>query len=159
MALVGGNGHPIAISFFVPDVDGTALTGLVDSDFSKIIIANAAVSSVSSAITEIGFGYYALTFTPDTTGVWDVSVKTPTDDVLGNTVQVGEYQPHDALARVLKTAWNRLEVDLTAQELVLYDDDGNTVLQRWPLETDAGPPADLVVTQPGIQTRRRGPLL
>ena len=53
---------------------------------------------------------------------------------------------------VRKIVDNRLEVDLTAQELVLFDDDGTTPLKRWPLETDAAEPVTTVV---GVQTKRK----
>ena len=46
--------------------------------------------------------------------------------------------------------------DLTAQELVSYDDDGTTPFRRWPLETDAGEP---VVTGSGVQTKRKVSIL
>lgn len=60
---------------------------------------------------------------------------------------------------IRKLTGNRLEINLTTQKLVLYDDDGTTVLQQWALETDAGPPLDLVITQPGVQTKRKVPEL
>lgn len=160
MALVSGNGQPVSIPLFVYDVDGlTPVTGLPDSAFTKRLIANGAISAVPVTVAEIGLGYYTVNFTPDAIGLWDVTVQTPEDELWGTSVQVGEYHPHEALARVQKTSWNRLEVDLAAQELVLYDDAGTTVIQRWPLQTNAGMPGDPVATQPGVQTKRKGPLL
>lgn len=46
---------------------------------------------------------------------------------------------------------NRLEVDITGQRLVLYDDDGVTELRTWALDTDAG---EDVATATGVQTKR-----
>ena len=57
-----------------------------------------------------------------------------------------------ALAR--KALRNRLEVDFGLQQLVLYDDDGTTVLTRWALSTDGAEP---VATATGVQTRRGVP--
>jgi hypothetical protein len=60
-----------------------------------------------------------------------------------------------ALKQVLQTAVNRLEVDIAAQELVLYDDAGQNVIQRWHLMTTDG---EAVKTYKGTQTKRSGPL-
>lgn len=49
---------------------------------------------------------------------------------------------------------NRLEVDIASQSLVLYDDNGYTVLQRWPLKTTGG---EAVTTGTGVQTKRGMP--
>lgn len=46
---------------------------------------------------------------------------------------------------------NRLEVDITGQRLVLYDDDGTTELRSWALATDGG---EGVTTAVGVQTKR-----
>lgn len=160
MALVSGSGQPVSIPFFVYDVDGvTPVTGLPNTAFAKTLIANGAVSAQPVVVNEIGSGFYTVNFTPDSVGLWDVTVVTPDEEIWGAVVQVGEYHPHEALARIQKTAWNRLEVDLAAQELVLWDDAGTTIIQRWPLQTDAGMPGDPVATQPGVQTKRKVPLL
>jgi len=58
--------------------------------------------------------------------------------------------------RLRKIDYNRLEVDLAAQQLVLYDDDGVTVHQRWDVYTAGGEP---VRTTAGVQTRRGPPQL
>ena len=56
------------------------------------------------------------------------------------------------LARKLMS--NRMEVDITGQQLVAYDDDGTPVLYSWPLDTDAG---EDVTTALGVQTKRLAP--
>ena len=58
------------------------------------------------------------------------------------------------MAKVLaaaQTTENRLEVDLSAQQLVAYADDGVTVRRRWDLATEGGEP---VATAAGAQMRR-----
>lgn len=55
---------------------------------------------------------------------------------------------------IRKTTGNRLEVDFTAQTLILYDDDGISVLRTWPLATDGG---EGVATASGVQTKRGVP--
>lgn len=160
MALVSGNGQPVSIPFFVYDVDGvTPVTGLLNAAFTKTLIANGVISAQPVVVNEIGSGFYTIDFTPNAIGLWDVTVKTPEEEIWGCAVQVGEYHPHESLSKVQKTSWNRLEVDLITQELVLYDDAGTAVIQRWPLQTDAGMPGDPVATQPGVQTKRKKPLL
>lgn len=56
---------------------------------------------------------------------------------------------------IRKIVGNRLEVDLTAQTLIVYDDDGVTVLRTWPLDTDGG---ENVATSVGVQTKRGVPV-
>jgi hypothetical protein len=54
-----------------------------------------------------------------------------------------------------KADYNRLAVNITAQELILYDDD-DTILQRWPIKTVGG---ELVATVEGVQAERGTPIL
>lgn len=56
-----------------------------------------------------------------------------------------------AVELVRQISDNRLEVDISGQRLVLYDDDGTTELREWPLSTDGG---EDVATAAGVQTRR-----
>jgi len=155
-----GVNEPVKIPFLVTDVDGiTPVTGLLNAAFTKTLILEDAVSAQPVVVSEVGSGYYTVEFTPNDAGRWYLTVTTPFQDVMEAFVEVGEYDPLKAVALLQKTAVNRLEVDLTAQELVLYDDDGTTTLQRWPLESDEGPPTDPVTTQPGVQTKRKAPIL
>lgn len=55
---------------------------------------------------------------------------------------------------IRKITDNRLEVDITRQLLVLYDDDGVSELRSWALATDLG---EDVETSTGVQTRRSVP--
>ena len=73
-------------------------------------------------------------------------------------VQVGEFTADDrAMLQLLhRIGKNRMEVDIDAQQLVLYDDNGTTVLQRWNLATKGGEP---VKTATGVQVKRGAPLL
>lgn len=160
MSLTAGVSELLKIPFYVTDVDGISpYTGLVNADFTKALVKESAISANPVTVTEIGLGYYYAEFTPDTKGLWFVTLITPAQDVFAEDVLVGEYDLVDSMALLRKTSLNRLEVNLTTQELVLYDDDGTTIKQRWPLETNAGPPGDLVTTQPGVQTKRKPPIL
>lgn len=160
MSLTAGANELLKIPFYVTDVDGIfPYVGLVNADFTKVLVKESAFSANPVTVTEIGLGYYYIQFTPDTKGLWLVTIITPAQDVFAEDVLVGEYDLLDAMAILRKTSINRIEVNLTTQELVLYDDDGTTIKQRWPLETNVGPPGDPVTTQPGVQTKRKPPIL
>lgn len=161
MALTAGINELLKIPFFVTDVDGISpLTGLTNSSFTKVLIREDTVEPGPITVSEIGSGYYWAEFTPDATGLWYATITTPAQDVFAEEVLVGEYNALDVAAILRKTSINRLEVNLATQELVLYDDDdGTTIKQRWPLETNVGPPGDPVTTQPGVQTKRKPPIL
>jgi hypothetical protein len=60
----------------------------------------------------------------------------------------------DAVDLIRKISDNRLEVDITGQRLVLFDDDGTTELRAWALATDGG---EGVATATGVQTKRGVP--
>lgn len=160
MALTAGINELLKIPFFVTDVDGISpLTGLTNSSFTKVLIREDTVEPGPITVSEIGSGYYWAEFTPDAKGLWYATITTPAQDVFAEEVLVGEYNALDVAATLRKTSINRLEVNLATQELVLYDDDGTTIKQRWPLETNVGPPGDPVTTQPGVQTKRKPPIL
>lgn len=57
--------------------------------------------------------------------------------------------------RARKQVVNRTEINFATQQLVVYDDDGTTVLYRATLKTDDGSP---VAPVPGVQTKRSKPL-
>ena len=160
MALTAGINETLKVPFYVTDVDGISpLTGLTNASFTKVLIREDALSAQPVTVSEIGSGYYYAEFVPDQNGLWYATVLTPAQDLFACDVLVGEYDLLDAVAVLRKAAVNRLEVNLSTQELVLYDDDGATIKQRWPLETEVGPPGDVVTTQPGVQTKRKAPLL
>lgn len=160
MALTAGINETLKVPFYVTDVDGISpLTGLTNASFTKVLIREDALSAQALTVSEIGSGYYYAEFVPDQNGLWYATVLTPAQDLFACDVLVGEYDLLDAVAVLRKAAINRLEVNLSTQELVLYDDDGATIKQRWPLETEVGPPGDVVTTQPGVQTKRKAPLL
>jgi hypothetical protein len=160
VALTAGINETLKIPFYVTDVDGISpLTGLSNASFTKALIREDALSAQVVTVSEIGSGYYYAEFVPDQEGLWYATVLTPAQDMFSCDVLVGEYDLMDAVAVLRKAAINRLEVNLATQELVLYDDDGATIKQRWPLETEAGPPGDIVTTQAGVQTKRKAPLL
>jgi len=78
------------------------------------------------------------------------------DTSTGTTVISDGLVLAPSIELIRKLEGNRQEVDIDAQEFVLYDDDGTTVLQRWPLATHGG---ESVKTASGVQTKRGAPLL
>jgi hypothetical protein len=158
--LTAGQNNVVTMHLYVTDVDGwSPLIGLVSADFTKALVKDTALSIQPLVVTEIGSGHYYAQFTPNGIGTWYATIITPVQDVFQEEIQVGEYDALTTLAILRKTSINRLEVNLTTQMLVLYDDDGTTIKQEWPLETNVGPPTDPVTTQPGVQTKRKPPLL
>jgi hypothetical protein len=149
-ALIGAE---VRTPFGVFDLDGvTPLSGLVNADFTnKTVIRDGTdeSGSVSLVVTEIGStGKYYTAFTPNARGLWYIEVTTPLGDVLGSHIDVGFF---NSLETLRKETANAHKVDLLTQEVIAYDDDGTTPVQRWDLFTDGG---EDVVTVVGVQTRR-----
>ncbi len=60
------------------------------------------------------------------------------------------------VSEIKRINYNRLEVDIPGQRLVLYDDAGTGIIQTWALATTGG---ELVATATGVQTKRGIPNL
>jgi hypothetical protein len=146
----------VSIPFPVFDVDGiTPLTGLVNGDFAKTVFRDGTdeTGSITVTVSEIGStGTYVAVFIPDARGLWLVTASYD-EAVYGCYIDVGLF---DTVETLRKETSNRNEIDFSAQEEVAYDDDGTTIVQRWPLETDGG---ESVTTQLGVQTKRKPPIL
>lgn len=143
------------------DFNGTAQTIAFRKLGGDFVVRN--LTHASGAV-DLGFSHGHVTVEASCTdGTLELEgIGQYTDNSAGTAVDTTGLLDPSNLATVsnvqliLKHMRNRLEVDLTAQELIMYDDDGTTVLQRWPLETDAG---GNVTTQVGVQTKRLAPLL
>lgn len=48
--------------FFVQDSSGTAVTGLVNGDFTRTMYAAGVLATLTSTVTEIGSGYYSISY-------------------------------------------------------------------------------------------------
>lgn len=72
------------------------------------------------------------------------------DEVVSGHLTAGTFGAY--MDMLHKTQYNRLELDLATQELVLYNDAGTAVIRRWPLETNDGSP---ITAHTGIQTKRK----
>lgn len=78
-----------------------------------------------------------------------------TGKVINNSalvIDTSELINPDDVIVTRKIADNRMEIDFTAQELVLYDDDGTTKFRQWPVETNG---VENVATVVGVQTKRK----
>jgi hypothetical protein len=87
-------GELTKFQFLVVNVDGeTPYSGLTNGDFTKIVLNNGAVSSIVATISEIGStGHYVCSFTPNTGGLWGVSIHViPTGDWLYDEAQAEAF--------------------------------------------------------------------
>jgi len=91
MTIQASAGELIQIQFPVFDIDGiTPITGLVDGDFSKVLIVDDTESAQTMTILEVGStGRYVMEFTPNVDGLWYAEVATMIEDVFADQVQVG----------------------------------------------------------------------
>jgi hypothetical protein len=109
MTLAASVGELVQIQFPAFDVDGlTPLTGLVDSDFSKLLLRDNTVSAVTVTVTEVGStGRYVISFTPDANGLWYAEVQTPAEDIFADQVEVGP-PPDDWIDALVAGVWSEI---------------------------------------------------
>lgn len=141
-------GETVRQHFTLLEEDGiTPITGLLDGDFTKTLIRNDAVSTVTPTITEVGVtGIYAFSFVPDLDGVWYSEVYVPsTEDRFSDQVRVGpsgapfgflinEAQLNVAYDETISTLFMEVWLDRNGQSVeasdlvscsvVIYDSDG-----------------------------------
>ena len=87
-------GDTVSLAFTVFDVDGiTPLAGLVDGDFTKLLVLGNVVQPNAVTVTETpgAAGTYTVSFTVDQPGAWYVELRADTFDehVFGGYVQAG----------------------------------------------------------------------
>lgn len=101
MTLNASVGELVQIQFPAFDIDGiTPLTGLVDTDFQKLLLVDNAISAVTVTVTEVGStGRYVISFTPNLDGLWYAEVTTPVEDIFADQVEVGP-PPDDWLVAI-----------------------------------------------------------
>ncbi len=161
----------------VSDSQGSPRIGLVAGDFTVSVrspddsaVSNPAVTESTTGglyyfdipgafLTTNGTGQYGVVGVisatgPKLKGVFSKVLDVTTEDLdsLGSSITAVAVDVSD----IKKLNFNRLEVDITGQQLVLYDDNGTTILQRWTLATNGG---ELVATAVGVQTKRGVPQL
>jgi len=107
MTLVASVGELVQIQFPAFDIDGiTPMTGLVDSDFSKLLLRDNTVSAVIITVVEVGStGRYVMSFTPDVNGLWYSEVETPVEDIFADQTEVGP-PPDDWLDAIAAEIWS-----------------------------------------------------
>lgn len=157
MAWEAKTGTAIGLDFAAYDEVGAALTG-VSSWTVKSYQNGADVSgSLSVAVAEIGStGVYTATFTPATDGRFSITLQpSGYDDIYA--VQANALAGDRGL--LYKAQFHQLQIDYStpgAVKLKLYAADGNTVIQQWELDTDAG---ENVQAMYGAQSKRGTPEL
>lgn len=109
MTLNASVGELVQIQFPAFDIDGiTPLTGLVDGDFTKLLLVDNAVSAQAVTVTEVGAtGRYVIAFTPNVNGLWYAEVTTPVEDIFADQVEVGP-PPDDWLEAIAAEVWSTL---------------------------------------------------
>jgi len=109
MTLTASVGELVQIQFPAFDIDGiTPLTGLVDGDFSKLLIVDDSVSAQTATVTEVGStGRYVISFTPNANGLWYAEVTTPVDDIFADQVEVGP-PPTDWIDSLVTAVWSEI---------------------------------------------------
>lgn len=126
------------IEEFTP-TDRTTLNTAATDAASAVTAAEAAETAANTAATEA-------------TSAASAANTAATSASLAQTAAENALAEAEVARKILH---NRLEVDFTAQELVLYNDDGTTVYLRWPLDTDSGENVQVVT---GAQTKRGAPV-
>jgi hypothetical protein len=109
MTLNASIGELVQIQFPAFDIDGiTPLTGLIDTDFSKLLLIDNAVSGQTVTVAEVGAtGRYVLSFTPNADGLWYAEVTTPVDDIFADQIEVGP-PPTDWITSIVNGVWSEL---------------------------------------------------
>lgn len=106
MAITASVGELVRIQFPCFDIDGvTPMSGLVNTDFVKLLLRDNVVSAVVATVSEVGStGRYVISFTPDADGLWYAEVQTPVDDIFSDQVEVGP-PPDDWLTAIADVVW------------------------------------------------------
>jgi hypothetical protein len=109
MTLQASVGELVQIQFPAFDIDGiTPLSGLLDSDFSKLLIVDNIVSAQITTVAEVGStGRYVLSFTPNANGLWYAEVETPVEDIFADQVEVGP-PPTDWIDAIVTGVWSEI---------------------------------------------------
>jgi hypothetical protein len=64
--------------FTVYNSSNTAVTGLADGDFTKLLAKDDATDATTVTVSEVGSGRYVASFTPASTGTWYLVVRQAT---------------------------------------------------------------------------------
>ncbi len=131
-----------------------ASAGLVGA--GSIAVTLTAPASVAAALTGAGALVVSLYAQGNMTAALGQDTAEVSPDAIAAAVWAhgSALSLVDAVDLIRKISDNRLEVDITGQRLVLYDDDGTTELRVWALGTDGG---EAIATATGVQTTRGAP--
>jgi len=151
MAITASVGELVIIQFPVFDVDGiTPVSGLVDGDFSKMLLRDNVSSPVPITVSEVGAtGRYVLSFTPNLAGLWYAEVETPFEDIFAENVETGP-PPQDWVTAIWTEPLPGAYPVGSAGERLASTDDRVEVLEHAlimaVLSAGAGSTADLLKT-------------
>lgn len=94
--------------FRVVDSSSVAVTGLVNSDFTKLLYKDAATSAVTVTITEIDNGQYKAVYTPTSDGLWSLIITNATYNTAGwqDDIRTYAFDFSDLAHRVTNSSVN-----------------------------------------------------
>ena len=122
---------------YVMGDDGDAVTGLVNSDFSKSLYKDGVLTTETITVTEKAEGYYWVTFTPESIGdyTWQVSNATYQpegwyDYHLVKTNDVDDVKTDTANLVVYSLRLLGLHKENTYIDTTVYDDNHNMTSAR-----------------------------
>lgn len=131
---------PVDEHFTVANSNGNLVPGIDSSAFTVYVYDptdTEVSSSVSGSITDLGSGNYKYTFTPDTNGIWYVTITHPTyfpwgksDDVYVDSADMTDI--YDIVRRTLGLVHHNMYIDEP-----VYDDVGNMISARVRIYSDA----------------------
>ena len=131
---------PVDEHFTVANSNGNLVPGIDSSAFTVYVYDptdTEVSSSVSGSITDLGSGNYKYTFTPDTNGIWYVTITHPTyfpwgksDDVYVDCADMTDI--YDIVRRTLGLVHHNMYIDEP-----VYDDVGNMISARVRIYSDA----------------------
>jgi len=126
--------------FTVANASGVLIIGIDTTSFGVYVYNPSGTevsSSVSGSFTELGNGNYKYTFTPDTNGIWYITVTHPTyfssgksDDIVVDSSDLTAI--YDAVIRALGLINHNVYIDQP-----VYDDDTNLISGRVRIYSDA----------------------
>ena len=112
-------GQAITDTFF----EYNATLGLVQADFTLTLFKNGAISLLPVTLLEVANGFYSVSFTPDSVGLWTLDVVLTLDDTARYQMAYTVNEPFSSQASVdsLQSSVNDLQSSVDSIDLELDD--------------------------------------
>jgi len=142
MMILGKLSEPIHDDFSVTDVNDTLVPGIDSTAFTYHIFnenGDEVTSTVPVTITELGFGHYRSTFTPNVIGVWMLAVYHPVYFPWGKTGTIQVFsQDFDSMVILIKRILGLVQENFNISDTV-YDDNNNMLSSKIKIYDDGYP--------------------